>query len=303
MKTAVAIAVILVVLSSIPIFGQQPSAEAQTSASASASGSSISQSTSANASASANRNGSRSAGDANASGFASMQPVQGELVGHLDSKNAKVGDKVVVKTTESLKTAEGMTIPKGSKLIGHVSEVKAHGSGNAASRLGIVFDQAEIKGGSSMAIHAVIESVAPSESALAAAQRDRNDEMSAMNGGMVGGRPMGAAHVGGGLIGGGVGGATAATAGLGSGFRSTTGEALGTTGSLTGEANTRVGNSLNASANAANGLGAHASTLPGIALESGTSSSTSGVLTASKRNVHLDSGTQMTLGVVGAVSR
>lgn len=313
MKTAVTIAVALVVLSSFPLFGQQASAGTQTSASASASAgrANVSQSGSANTSASASRNGLYGAGSANSFSAASMRPVQGELVGNLDAKHAKVGDPVVVKTTQAFTTAEGTRIPKGSKLIGHVSEAQAHGSGSAESRLGLVFDQAEMKGGESMPIHAVIESVSPSASAIAASQMQASDDMGPMGGGVAGGgRAMGGgalgggvARGGGGLVGGAVGGATSATAGAGSSLTSETGSTLGAAGNMAGGAAAGVGNSVRGSAGAVAGVGSHVSTVPGVALEGGASSATSGVLTASKRNVHLDSGTQMTLGVAGSVAR
>ena len=43
--------------------------------------------------------------------------MSGELQDKLDSKTAKVGDSVVVKT------ADGTEIPKGTKLVGRVTDV------------------------------------------------------------------------------------------------------------------------------------------------------------------------------------
>jgi len=69
-----------------------------------------------------------------------MRPVSGELESKLDSKTAKVGDSVVVKTKAAVKTADGTVIPKGARLVGRVTDVQAHGSGNADSRMAILFD-------------------------------------------------------------------------------------------------------------------------------------------------------------------
>jgi hypothetical protein len=92
---------------------------------------------------------------------AQLKPVAGELVDKLDSKSAKQGDSVVVKTDEDLQISEGTEIPRGSKLIGHVTNVQARGDGNENSQIAIQFDRAEIKGGQSLPIESVIQSVAP----------------------------------------------------------------------------------------------------------------------------------------------
>jgi len=92
---------------------------------------------------------------------AQLKPVAGELVDKLDSKSAKQGDSVVVRTNENLQISEGTEIPRGSKLIGHVTNVQARGEGHENSQIAIQFDRAEIKGGQSLAIESVIQSVAP----------------------------------------------------------------------------------------------------------------------------------------------
>ena len=88
-----------------------------------------------------------------------LRPITGELVDKLDSKSAKAGDAVVVKTTEQATTASGVEIPKGSKITGHVVDVAPKGQGGDNSRLTIQFDQAEIKGGQNLPIRSVIQSV------------------------------------------------------------------------------------------------------------------------------------------------
>ena len=92
-----------------------------------------------------------------------LQPVTGELVNKLDSKSAKQGDSVVVKTKEDLKFPGGADLPKGSKLVGHVTNVQARADGKENSQIAIQFDRAEMKDGQNMAIESVIKSVSPSE--------------------------------------------------------------------------------------------------------------------------------------------
>ena len=89
MKTIQLFAAALVTLSGLPMLGQQADSSAQTAGSAAVP--------------------------------AEMRPVNGELVNKLDAKSAKAGDQVVVKTTESVKIADGMVIPKGSRLLGTVT--------------------------------------------------------------------------------------------------------------------------------------------------------------------------------------
>ena len=92
---------------------------------------------------------------------AALKPVSGELVDKLDSKSARQGDNVVVKTDQNLTISAGTEIPKGSKLIGHVTNVQARGDGKENSQIAIQFDHAELKGGQTLPIESVIQSVAP----------------------------------------------------------------------------------------------------------------------------------------------
>jgi hypothetical protein len=90
-----------------------------------------------------------------------LRPVTGELENKLDTKDAKAGDAVVVKTTSTATTASGVEIPKGSELKGHIIDVAAKGQGGENSRVTIQFDQAQLKNGQNLPIRSVIQSVAP----------------------------------------------------------------------------------------------------------------------------------------------
>jgi hypothetical protein len=89
-----------------------------------------------------------------------LRPVTGELENKLDTKTSKTGDSVVVKTTQAAKTANGVEIPKGSRIVGHIVDVAAKGQDGENSRMTIQFDQAQIKGGQTVPIRSVIQSVA-----------------------------------------------------------------------------------------------------------------------------------------------
>lgn len=282
----------LVTLSTIPVMAQQAGAgaAAQQGASATAGNAAVSQSAAASAAGSAN-----------------LRPVSGELAGKLDAKSAKVGDQVVVKTTETARMADGVVIPKGSRIVGHVTQVQAHGSGQQDSHIAVQFDRAELKDGRSMAIHAVIASVSPSQAALAAAANGNTDDAQYAGAGM----PMGRVGAGAGSAGrGGLGGALGAAGGVAGGAANTAGSVGANAGSTLGG----VGNTVGAAGGAAGGAaadlggvsaelsgaataGVHATSVPGVMLAGDASGATSGTLSASKRNVHLDGGTQLVLGV------
>jgi hypothetical protein len=90
-----------------------------------------------------------------------LRPVTGELENKLDTKDAKTGDSVVVKTTQPATIGNGTEIPTGSEIKGHIIDVAPKGQGGENARVTIQFDQAQLKGGQSMPIRSVIQSVAP----------------------------------------------------------------------------------------------------------------------------------------------
>jgi hypothetical protein len=332
MKSAKWLAVAVVALASASLISQQVNASAQQSASASAAGVRASQSAGAHAnvnpgyvaangsaagSTAVKGRGSRSGADmhGSAAGYAKMRPVSGELEGKLDSKSARVGEPVVLKTTEKMKTAGGMVIPRGSRLVGHVTEVQAHARGHEQSSLAIAFDRVELKHGQSFAIHSMIEQVRPSAAELEANAMANEDTMSgpvgvAGGGGAMAGGGLGVGHAGAGLVGGAagaVGGAGSAVAPVGSTLNSTTegamnagGGAVSGTGNLAANAAARVGRGVNGSDGAVASLGTHATAIPGVMLDSDAAGSASGTFTAARKNVHFDSGTQMVIGVMAA---
>ncbi len=108
-----------------------------------------------------------------------------QLTKSLDSKKMKEGDEVTGRITAEIHTRGGLTIPRDSKLIGHITEAKARSKGDPQSALGIVFDKISMPGGKDVAIKGVIQAVGP------------NPTPSAQNAGNVGPGPgMMAGHEG-----------------------------------------------------------------------------------------------------------
>ncbi|MGB8889527.1 MAG: hypothetical protein WCC87_22575 [Candidatus Korobacteraceae bacterium] len=83
------------------------------------------------------------------------------LIKSLDSKKLKAGDTVVCQTTAVLHGGNGMTIPNGSKVIGHVTQATARSKGDPESSLAIVFDKIQTPNGD-IPLKGVLQAVAPS---------------------------------------------------------------------------------------------------------------------------------------------
>jgi hypothetical protein len=86
--------------------------------------------------------------------------INAELNGSLDSKKLKPGDAVNVHTATDLKTNDGrIVLPKGTKIIGHVTQASARGAGQPESSLGLIFDKAILKSGQEIPLNASVQAV------------------------------------------------------------------------------------------------------------------------------------------------
>jgi len=308
-------ALVLVMLASLPALAQQAGATANENGTATASGKQLSNSASAGSTANARSGSVQASGSTNAAAAgAEMRPVNGELQSKLDAKSAKVGDEVVVKTTQSATTADGTVIPKGSRLVGHVTTVVAHSKESANSQLGIAFDRAELKGGQSLPVHSEIRSLTAPASVATAGTMQSDDSFG--NGGMGGGRVSGGAmgggamsagrSGGGGLLGGGgtigaVGNSAGAVGSSAGGMANSSIHAPGNVaGDVAGNVSGTVQGAGGVATNAAANTQARTTGVQGVMLAGDATGTASGMLSASKQNVHLDSGTQMVLGVAAA---
>ena len=85
-------------------------------------------------------------------------PVQ--LTKSLDAKKLKAGDEVIARTSVPLQ-GNGVTVPAGSRVVGHVTQAQARSKGDAQSSLGIVFDKIQLPGGKELPMQGYIQAVAP----------------------------------------------------------------------------------------------------------------------------------------------
>lgn len=107
----------------------------------------------------------------------------------VDARKSKPGDTVKAKTSEDLKAGGQVVIPRGAKLVGHVTEAQPAAKSDEQARLGIVFDRAELKDGHQIPLHT-------SFYALAAPEGASSDRGSSSGGGFGGGLGGGSAAVG-----------------------------------------------------------------------------------------------------------
>ena len=262
---------------------------AQASSSASSSTSVQADKSGAKASSNTSTSTSATAGQSSAS-LSSGTAMNAALSRPVDAKKNKPGDEVTARTTEATKSEGKVVIPKGSKLVGHVTECKQRSKEEKESALGIVFDKAILRNGEEIPLNVTIRALAAAQTA--AASSAGGDDLSA------GGGAVGSARAsGGGALG---------------GVRSTAGTATGAVTNTAANAGGIAGGAVNSTVNAAgaargavgglNAAGQLASNsqgvfgLEGLNLNAAASNSTQGsLITSSSKNVHLDSGTQLLL--------
>ncbi len=83
-------------------------------------------------------------------------PAKAELEKAVNAKNAKPGDVVSAKLTSEVKLPDGTTLPRNTVLTGKVDTVNAANSGDDISKLTLTFDNAQVKGGKTVPVKAMI---------------------------------------------------------------------------------------------------------------------------------------------------
>jgi hypothetical protein len=204
--------------------------------------------------------------------------IPAELSKTVDAHKAKSGDKVEAKVATDLQARTGETvIPKGAKIIGHVTDAKAKSKGDPSSTLGIAFDRIAMKDGRELPFNAEIQAL----------RKPQLQTQTAAGNEPVSESPS-APSVGGPIPGGGTGGATRAGTSNGPSYPS--GGTSATSGQTGGTAN--AGGAAAAPQLTGNSQGVVGS--PDLSLQQSAQGST---VTAQNENVRLDGGTQMILRV------
>lgn len=211
--------------------------------------------------------------------------VAGELQNTIDVRKAKVGDQVILKTTQAIKSGGRTVVGKGSRLVGHITEVAQKTNGNGESRVGILFDRLE-QGSLEMPIAATISSVTSGRASARANNEDlfgSNTSASGSASSMSSARSSSGSNNGG-LLGGGV----------GSTVNSTTSTVGGVVGGTTSAVGSTVDSTTSAVGNTATGMGR---SLGGIQISQSSSASVEGssVLSLQGGNLRLEKGTNFNL--------
>ena len=216
--------------------------------------------------------------------------LQAQLSQAVDSKKAQPGDTVTAQTTEAIKSDGKVILPKGTKVMGHVTRSTARANGDADSVLAVQFDRAVLKDGHSVTLQTVVQALA-AEPRVAAVTGDDLQPAPGMQGGMTGNRSM-------------AGGAGNTVGGAASGAASTVPRTV-ENGGLASSTVSGVGRSEA-------GLSSSGELIPtsrgvfglaGLSLNAKAADTTEGsVISSSGKNVHLDGGTQILLSVQAAIA-
>jgi trimeric autotransporter adhesin len=215
----------------------------------------------------------------------------------LDSRKSKQGDPVTARSTEPAKSDGKTVFPKGTKFVGHVTQVSSRAKGDSESAIGVVFDKAILKNGQEVPVNLAIQALGSAQTTAAAAGSDFDTSSnlggSAAGAGSAGGRGgvLGGATS---TVGGAAGTVTNTAANVGGAAGGTVSSATNATGGLAGSSKGAVGGLNSAGQLTSNSQGVFG--LNGLNLNSAASSGTQGsLITSAGKNVHLDSGTRMLL--------
>jgi hypothetical protein len=193
-------------------------------------------------------------GGAQGLNIASGTHLAAELQNTLDVSKARVGDEVVLKTTEALKSNGQTVVRKGARLLGRVTDVQRSARGSAESHVTLLFDRLE-SGSLAAPVTATITSVTQASTRARADERGLESDSRAGTSTRTETRSSG----GGGLLGGtvgAVGGVVSTTTGVAGdvagGVADTTGRTVGSVGRTLGQV--RVTQSADASVEGASTL-------------------------------------------------
>lgn len=214
--------------------------------------------------------------------------LTGQLQNTVDVRKARVGDQVVLKTTQAIKSNGRTVVGKGAKLIGRVTEVAQTTKGESQSRVGILFDRLE-QGSLAMPISATISSITSGS-----ANVRRNDEDLFGSSASGSARSSSSARTSSGNSGGLLGG----TGGVLNSATSTVGDVVGGTTSAVGST---VNSTTNTVGNTTSGVGG---TLGRVRISESSSTSVEGssVLSLQGGNLRLDKGTNFNLVLTQSAS-
>jgi len=105
-------------------------------------------------------------------GLSSGTAFNAALTAPVDSQKSKPGDAVAARTTESVKSDGKTVLPKGTKLVGRVTQASARAKGDSESALAITFDRAILKNGQEVPLNVAIQAMASAQTAASTTDAD-----------------------------------------------------------------------------------------------------------------------------------
>jgi hypothetical protein len=221
--------------------------------------------------------------------LASNTALAAQLENSLDARRAKVGDQVVLRTTQALKQNGETIVPKGAKLLGRVTEVQQRTKANGESRIGVAFDRLQ-KGALDLPIAATIVSITQARTQARAGDSSMDSDVMSSSSGRATTRSSSGGQGNGGLLG-----------GVGNTVGGVVNTTTSTAGNVVGSTTNAVGTTVGTTANTAGNL---TGSLRGLQITQSTSASAEGgsTLSLNTGNLHLDSGTTFHLLVSSSTS-
>ena len=215
--------------------------------------------------------------------------IAGELQNSVDVRKAKVGDQVVLRTTQAIRSNGQTLVNKGARLFGHITEVAQKTKTDNESRLGILFDRLE-SNSLEVPITASIVSVVNGQVAAQGGSRDiLSDDMSSTSSGSMRSTSSTQRGQSGGSL---LGGVTSSVGGVVSGTTNASQDV--------GRTTTAVGTTVNGAADATGAVAGGTSRAIGriqISESTDASITTGSVLSVRGDNLRLEKGTTFNLVV------
>lgn len=214
--------------------------------------------------------------------------LSAQLENTLDARHAKPGDRVVLKTVQSVKQNGQVIVPKGAQLIGHVTDVHQQTKSNAESSIGVVIDRLR-SGSTEIPITASILSITQARSRAQASNNDLFESDTMAQSSSSARSSTSSQRSGGGLLG-----------GVGNTVGGVVNTTTSTVGNVAGSTTNAVGNTVGTTTSAAGSTtGNLTGAVKGLQITQSTDASAQGgsTLSLTGRNLRLESGSTFNLAV------
>ncbi len=83
-----------------------------------------------------------------------------ELSKSLDARKTKANDRVEARTASDMLAHGRIVVPRNTKIVGHVTEAKAHSKDSPDSKLGVTFDRMLLKDGREVPLQLAVQAIA-----------------------------------------------------------------------------------------------------------------------------------------------